>query len=341
MRLPLVPSCLALLSLVTSAVAGLSSQELQALVRNGGKNKAIKLNDDNFQDILSGPREDHIVVLLTSDSPKINCVLCKEFAPEFELVANSWYEDHPHGLTQKELEDTDRDIPARNVVFFKSEFSESRNFFQIFQLNQIPKVFYFPPSNATGPNSFVNEVSEYQFYQGDHKHLVIDWLKSFTGHDYQIHIPPDYTKIATFAFFTFTFVLLIRKYYKQVGQVFASRLLWSGLTIIAVLLLTSGYMFNQIRGTPYLREQGGKVEYFATSQQSQYGVETQILSFVYGLLSLLVVILLKTLPTIKSDSINFVAVVVISAGIFVTYSALLSIFGLKGSGYPYRFINIF
>ncbi|CAK7903145.1 dolichyl-diphosphooligosaccharide--protein glycosyltransferase subunit 3 [[Candida] anglica] len=336
----------AALSVANVVTASLTNGELQTLAR-GQKHNVITVNDANYDDILNGPRDYHLVVLMTSTSPKINCVLCNEFKPEYELVASSWVKDHPNGLSEAELAvEGDADaldvIAPKNVYFLYSEFMDSRKFFNLFSLNSIPKVFYFPPSTSTKPNAYQKEFVEYQFFAGSHRDLLINWMSQITGHKFQIHIPPDYTRMAINAFGTFAFALLAYTFSAQIHRVIISKVLWSAFSLVSILLLISGYMFNQIRGVPYVREHdNGKVEYFQQGQQAQYGVETQIMSFVYGCLSLFVVVLVKKTPEVKNAKVQFLTVVIFSAFIFIFYSILVSIFRVKSYGYPYKLLNIF
>lgn len=58
-----------------------------------------------------------------------------------------------------------------------------------------------------------------------------------------------------------------------------NRNLWAALSLIAILLFTSGHMFNHIRKVPYVAGDGkGKVSYFAGGFQNQFGLETQIIA---------------------------------------------------------------
>lgn len=61
--------------------------------------------------------------------------------------------------------------------------------------------------------------------------------------------------------------------------VLQSRNLWAAISLIAVLLFTSGHMFNHIRKVPYVAGDGkGGVSYFAGGFQNQFGLETQIVA---------------------------------------------------------------
>jgi hypothetical protein len=61
--------------------------------------------------------------------------------------------------------------------------------------------------------------------------------------------------------------------------VIQNRNLWAAISLIAVLLFTSGHMFNHIRKVPYVAADGkGGVSYFAGGFQNQFGLETQIVA---------------------------------------------------------------
>lgn len=58
----------------------------------------------------------------------------------------------------------------------------------------------------------------------------------------------------------------------------SSRGLWRFLVLFSVLIFTSGQMFNQIRNTPYVGQDGrGHISYIAGGFQSQFAIETQII----------------------------------------------------------------
>lgn len=330
---------LTVFGLIQLALGALTDKELSTLVKNYGKNKAIKITDDNFEEFLNGAKDYHLILFLYSTAPQINCVLCNEFKPDFELLANSWFQDHPEGVSEDDL-DEDSGLPNKNVYFLQAEFLDCRKLFGLFELNNIPKVFHFPPTTNNKPNAYLKEYNEYQFFQGVHRELLASYLNSVTGYKFNLYIPPDYSRIVINAIGTFTFILLLRRFSEQAIKIVSSRVLWSGFTVLAILILTSGYMFNQIRGVPYVREHSTHTEYIIPGQQMQLGVETQIVSFLYGGLSVLVVFLIKKAPEVKNPQANLIAVVVLCGAVFVLYSLLLEVFGLKGIGYPYKFLNV-
>ena len=61
--------------------------------------------------------------------------------------------------------------------------------------------------------------------------------------------------------------------------VIQNRNVWAAVSLIGILLFTSGHMFNQIRKVPYVAGDGrGGISYFAGGFQNQYGMETQIVA---------------------------------------------------------------
>jgi oligosaccharyltransferase complex subunit gamma len=58
-----------------------------------------------------------------------------------------------------------------------------------------------------------------------------------------------------------------------------NRNIWASISMISILLFTSGHMFNHIRKVPYVAGDGrGGVSYFAGNFSSQYGLETQVVA---------------------------------------------------------------
>ena len=138
--------------------------------------------------------------------------------------------------------------------------------------------------------------------------------------------------------------------------VLQSRNLWAAVTMIAILLFTSGHMFNQIRKVPYVAGDGrGGVNLFAAGFQSQYGLETQIVAamckqgqhFLHlncsqanqvdtdGVLAFGTIALATRVPRMTNPRVQLVTTLVWCAVMMVMNSFLLSVFRIKNSGYPF------
>lgn len=86
--LTLLPSVLAS---TESSVAAKKSTKFNALVSSSKSRRGvIELTDALYDELTTGPRNFTAVVLLTALEARINCHLCREFSPEFDLLAKSW-----------------------------------------------------------------------------------------------------------------------------------------------------------------------------------------------------------------------------------------------------------
>lgn len=50
----------------------------------------LRLDDNIYDDLTSGPRNYTAVVLLTALDVRFGCQLCKDFQPEWEVLSRSW-----------------------------------------------------------------------------------------------------------------------------------------------------------------------------------------------------------------------------------------------------------
>lgn len=115
-----------------------------------------------------------------------------------------------------------------------------------------------------------------------------------------------------------------------------NRNLWAAISLILILLFTSGHMFNHIRQVPYVAGDGkGGVSYFAGGFQNQFGLETQIVAAIYGLLSFAAISLAVKVPRIADPQSQTLAAFVWAGVLFLVYSFLLSVFRIKNGGYPF------
>ncbi len=90
----------------------------------------------------------------------------------------------------------------------------------------------------------------------------INWLRWISGLTFV-------SGIATAGFVAWPFLL----------PIIQNRNIWAAVSLIAILLFTSGHMFNHIRKVPYIAQDGrGGISYFAGGFQNQLGMETQIVA---------------------------------------------------------------
>lgn len=141
-------------------------------------------------------------------------------------------------------------------------------------------IFLFPPT--TGANASPSgQPTRLDFTGPQTAESIHGWL--------QRHLPPgEYPPLArpfNWARLITTVTLLIGIFtfgtvaYPYILPVIQNRNLWAVLSLILVLMFTSGHMYNHIRKVPYVAGNGrGGISYFAGGFSNQYGIETQIIA---------------------------------------------------------------
>lgn len=128
------------------------------------------------------------------------------------------------------------------------------------------------PSCTTNTNRPCSPPSAEQVYGWITRHLP-------DGPKPPIYRPFNYVRIVavtTSILGVITFLSVASPYILPVIQ---NRNLWAAISLIIILLFTSGHMFNHIRKVPYVAGDGkGGINYFAGGFSSQFGLETQIVA---------------------------------------------------------------
>jgi oligosaccharyltransferase complex subunit gamma len=98
----------------------------------------LPLGDRLFADLTAGPSRDYAaVVLLTAMDPKFGCNACRDFMPEWQLLARSWQKGDGKG--------------AARTVLATLDFADGRQTFQQQGLSHAPVILLYPPTE--GPNA--------------------------------------------------------------------------------------------------------------------------------------------------------------------------------------------
>ncbi|EMC95999.1 hypothetical protein BAUCODRAFT_109760 [Baudoinia panamericana UAMH 10762] len=284
----------------------------------------LKLDDKLYGDLTKTPRDYSVAVLLTALEARFGCQLCNEFQPEWELLAKQWTRGDRNG--------------EGRLLFGTLDFMDGKGTFQALQLQTAPVLLLFPPT--TGPNAKPDNVPQrFDFSSGINKAEPIhSWLvRQLPDIPHPAFVRPiNYLMIGigiTAVLGVITFFTVAAPYVLPIIQ---NRNLWAAISLIAVLLFTSGHMFNHIRKVPYVAQDGrGDVSYFAGGFQNQFGLETQIVAAMYGVLAFATISLALKVPRIANPQTQQIAVVVWGGVILGMYSFLLSVFRVKNGGYPF------
>jgi len=315
---------LSLLPAATIAAKKPAVDKFQQFHSKALSSSPLKLDDSIYGQLTSAPRDYSVAVLLTALESRFGCQLCREFQPEWDLLSKSWTKGDKKGESR--------------LVFGTLDFTDGKNTFQSLGLQTAPVLLLFQPTH--GPHAVADSAPlRYDFTNGPQSaEQVHSWVaRHLNGRPHpEIHRPINWVRVIAFTttiLGTLTFLSVAGPYLLPIIQ---NRNLWAGISLIAILLFTSGHMFNHIRKVPYVAGDGrGGVSYFAGGFSNQYGLETQIVAAMYGLLSFATISLALKVPRISDPRTQQLAVIIWGGVIFLMYSFLLSVFRIKNGGYPF------
>lgn len=91
--------------------------------------------------------------------------------------------------------------------------------------------------------------------------------------------PFNFLRLAAFTTILLGFVSIVSVAAPFISPLLQNRNFWAAISLITILLFTSGHMFNHIRKVPYVSGDGkGGINYFASGFSNQFGLETQIIA---------------------------------------------------------------
>jgi oligosaccharyltransferase complex subunit gamma len=316
---------LTLLTFYVSICCAISTSGLQKAQKKSGSS-FIKLTKSNYERVLSGPRDDYLIVLLTATNTEVGCTICQRIQPEFEQLADSWALDHPEG---------------DGLFFARADFAEGHTeIFQKLQLTNVPKLYLYKPTSDNVPFNQGYDVLNIPQNDPFAPNMVQFLAQSLDKH-VTLHESINWGSILITGLTALLAVFLIKSQKDLIISVLTNTHIWGGFGVLWILIFTTGYMYNAIRGMPFVMAGAeDRVKYFITGQQQQLGAETQIMSVIYGLLAFTVVFLITKAPSLKDTRVRLGVVLYLIGLNIVLYSVLMSIFKFKSTGYPFHLLNI-
>ncbi|KAI5820287.1 hypothetical protein BZA77DRAFT_302044 [Pyronema omphalodes] len=307
-----------------SAAVDDKTPKFSQLLTSNAKSGVIQLNNELYNAITTAPRNYTAVVLLTALAPQFGCQLCKDFQPEYDLLAKSWQAQHNNG----------------DGLFFSSlDFQNGRETFMKLGLNTAPILYMFPPT--VGPDADpLHHTTPKQFdFQSNHipAEAVAHWISNNGPHKLEVVRPFNYEKLFMTLGAIFAGALILLLSFKTLKPALYSRNLWSAISLILILLFTSGHMFNHIRSVPYVANNGrGGVSYVAGGFSNQFGLETQIVAVVYAVLAFCAIALSMKMPRVADPMRQKIAILLWNAILLCGFSFLMTLFRMKNGGYPFK-----
>lgn len=302
-----LPFCLA-------AVKKSPQEDLSALAAAGNGN--IKILDEKTFDLLTAPRRNwSAAIQFTALDKRRRCAPCKEFDPSWQAVARAWWTVP---------------APIRDSHFFATlDFDDVQVVFQKLGLASAPVAHIYTATD--GPHANVKrEPIKYDMSHGFDALPLAEQLSNHTPIPIPYKAPFDWARWGTFGALVLLFVVTIR----FIAPILQNKWTWAVGTILTSMIMTSGYMFTRIRGSPFTA--GGS--WIAPGYQSQYGQETQVVAAIYGLLAGSFLMLTLVTPTQMSPMRQRIQVYVWTAVIMIIFSILISLFRIKNRGYPFKLL---
>ncbi|XP_068701481.1 tumor suppressor candidate 3-like [Montipora foliosa] len=280
----------------------------------------IRLNGDKYRTYLRGsPRNYSVILMLTALAPHRQCTICREANNEFSILANSWRYSQQY---------------SSKVFFAMVDFDEGADVFNALRLNSAPVFMHFPPKGKP-KKADMYDIQRMGFSA---EHLA-KWVGERTDVHVRVFRPPNYMGAVVMGLLVILIGGLLYVRRKNLEFLY-NRTYWAIGALCIVFAMTSGQMWNHIRGPPYAHRnpQTGQVSYIHGSSQAQFVAETHIV-IVLNALYVAGMLLLneKALEVKEVGKRRFV--VIVGLGLVVLFfSLLLSVFRSKYHGYPYSFL---
>jgi len=299
--------------------AGGLADKVSQLVDLSTKKSVIKLNGNKFRDFVkSAPRNYSIIVMFTALSASRQCAICKQAADEYQLVANSYRYSQ---------------LFSNKLFFAMVDFDEGPDVFQSMKLNTAPVFMHFP---AKGKPKKADNMDLQRVGFG--AEAMAKFIAERTEVNIRVFRPPNYTgTVALLMLMSLVGGLLYLR--RNNLEFLYNKTAWSLIALFFVFAMTSGQMWNHIRGPPFVQKtQSGGVAYIHGSSQGQFVLETYFVMMIYGLI-VCGMIMLTEAGESKSDIGKRKILAVVGLGLLAFFfSLILSIFRSKAGGYPYSFL---
>lgn len=283
----------------------------------------IKLNADKFRRFIgsqSVPRNYSFIVMMTALSPQRSCHICRQAHDEFMVTAAS-FKNSPN-------------FEAKRLYFGSVDYDEGSDIFSSLNINSAPCFLYFSEKgNFKNPDEL--NIQRLGFGAD----VISRWIAEKTGMVIKIIRPPNMSVPIMMIIFGLTICAIIYMSRNSLGIIF-NRNVWAITAVAIVLLMTSGQMWNHIRGAPLMQRGRTQNNYIHTSSSGQFVIETYLVMLINAGIAIGMVLMtdaLKSGDKTEGKRRKILARVGLCMTIFF-FSLLLSIFRQKSYGYPYRLL---
>ncbi|XP_016417354.1 tumor suppressor candidate 3-like [Sinocyclocheilus rhinocerous] len=286
------------------------AEKVEQMMEWSSRRSVIRMNGDKFRRFVKAPPRNYsVIVMFTALQPQRQCSVCSS-------------------------------IPSLPLLCFLLIFSYVLPFLPLLSpllqlnMNSAPTFMHFP---AKGKPKRADTFDLQRI--GFASEQLAKWIADRTDVQIRVFRPPNYSGTIALALLVSLVggLLYLRRnnlefIYNKTG--------WAMAALCVVFAMTSGQMWNHIRGPPYAHKnpQNGQVSYIHGSSQAQFVAESHIILLLNAAITMGMV-LLNEAATSKGDVGKRRIICLVGLGLVVFFfSFLLSIFRSKYHGYPYSFL---
>ncbi|XP_038647046.1 tumor suppressor candidate 3 isoform X1 [Scyliorhinus canicula] len=300
--------------------SNLLAEKVEQLMEWSSRRSVIRMNGDKFRRFVKAPPRNYsVIVMFTALQPQRQCSVCRQANEEYQVLANSWR--YSSAFSNK-------------LFFTVVDYDEGADVFQQLNMNSAPTFMHFPPKGKP------KRADTFDLQRiGFAAEQLAKWIADRTDVHIRVFRPPNYSGTIALALLVSLVggLLYLRRnnlefVYNKTG--------WAMAALCVVFAMTSGQMWNHIRGPPYAHKnpQNGQVSYIHGSSQAQFVAESHIILLLNAAITMGMV-LLNEAATSKGDVGKRRIICLVGLGLVVFFfSLLLSIFRSKYHGYPYSFL---
>ncbi|XP_008572384.1 PREDICTED: tumor suppressor candidate 3 [Galeopterus variegatus] len=295
----------------------LLAEKVEQLMEWSSRRSIFRMNGDKFRKFIKAPPRNYsMIVMFTALQPQRQCSVCRQANEEYQILANSWRYSSAF---------------CNKLFFSMVDYDEGTDVFQQLNMNSAPTFMHFPPKGRP------KRADTFDLQRiGFAAEQLAKWIADRTDVHIRVFRPPNYSGTIALALLVSLVggLLYLRRnnlefIYNKTG--------WAMVSLCIVFAMTSGQMWNHIRGPPYAHKNphNGQVSYIHGSSQAQFVAESHIILVLNAAITMGMV-LLNEAATSKGDVGKRRIICLVGLGLVVFFfSFLLSIFRSKYHGYPY------
>uniref|UniRef100_A0A671QS89 Tumor suppressor candidate 3-like n=1 Tax=Sinocyclocheilus anshuiensis TaxID=1608454 RepID=A0A671QS89_9TELE len=235
------------------------AEKVEQMMEWSSRRSVIRMNGDKFRRFVKAPPRNYsVIVMFTALQPQRQCSVCRQANEEYQVLANSWR--YSSAFSNK-------------LFFTVVDYDEGADVFQQLNMNSAPTFMHFP---AKGKPKRADTFDLQRI--GFASEQLAKWIADRTDVQIRVFRPPNYSGTIALALLVSLVggLLYLRRnnlefIYNKTG--------WAMAALCVVFAMTSGQMWNHIRGPPYAHKnpQNGQVSYIHGSSQAQFVAESHII----------------------------------------------------------------